>query len=67
MATKTLVGFSCISLYNFDTTMLPRIGYAFLLGMAIIVASYICVRIWEIGEHHIRKHCKTKKRKDEES
>lgn len=53
-----------MALSNFDTSMLPRVGYAFLLGMAIIVAAYICVRIWEIGEHHIRKHCKMKKERN---
>ena len=51
-----------MALSNFDTSMLPRVGYAFLLGMAIIVAAYICVRIWEIGEHHLKKYCKRKKK-----
>ena len=54
-----------MALSNFDTSMLPRVGYAFLLGMAIIVAAYICVRIWEIGEHHIRKHCKKGNKKED--
>lgn len=49
-----------MALSNFDVSMLPRVGYAFLLGIAIILASYILVRIWEIGEHHIKKHCKRK-------
>ena len=54
-----------MALSNFDTSMLPRVGYAFLLGLAIMFLSAVLVQIWTVGEHHIRKHCKKGNKKED--
>lgn len=51
-----------LALSNFDTSMLPRVGYAFLLEIAIMLVSAVLVQVWTVGEHHIKKHCKRNKK-----
>lgn len=43
-----------MSLSNFDTTMLPRIGYAWLLALAIVMASMILYAIVTKIENKIK-------------
>ena len=50
-----------MSLSNFDTSMLPRIGYALLLGIAMMVAAYLLVRLWDATELAI-KNRKTRRK-----
>lgn len=46
---------------NFDTSMLPRIGYACLLGIAMMVAAYLIVKLWDAAELAI-KNRKTRRK-----
>ena len=45
-----------VALSNFDTSMLPRIGYAVLLSLALIGAAAVANWIYEIGKAHIRRY-----------
>jgi hypothetical protein len=44
-----------LALSNFDTSMLPRVGYAFLLGLAIIITAAVLLKVWNIAEYHLKK------------
>lgn len=50
-----------MSLSNFDTSMLPRIGYAWLLAIAMMLGAYLSVKLWDAAELAI-KNRKTRRK-----